>query len=84
MAVPQSYDVWLAEVRRKYLIEVLCAAKYNQCRAAEIMGMHRNTVKRMLEMHGLSSPEIRRMRLDSMRRKFNPNYLKNGAVQHHA
>lgn len=35
-------------VKRQYLVTVLIENKFNQCRAAKVLGVHRNTVCRLL------------------------------------
>jgi DNA-binding NtrC family response regulator len=42
------YDDAVREFKRQYLREVLIANRGNQCKAAEELGMHRNTLSRTL------------------------------------
>lgn len=49
----------LTEFEKKFIKRVLEYAKGNQCRAAKILGIHRNTLSR----------KISRYRLDSTRRR---------------
>ncbi len=48
-----------AQLERLFLREVMRRAKGNQCRAAEVLHMHRNTLRRKLERHGLLSAKPR-------------------------
>lgn len=59
------YQLWLAEAKRNYLLYVLQQAQGNQCKAAELMRVHRNTTNRMLSESGITSQEIRAIRLQS-------------------
>jgi DNA-binding NtrC family response regulator len=54
-----SYDAAVREFKKQYLREVLVAHKGNQCKAAEEMGMHRNTLSRTMAELGLSLAEVR-------------------------
>lgn len=56
------YEEWFSSQRRTYLIEVLTAANFNQCQAAALMEVHRNTVKRMLLDENITPSVIREMR----------------------
>ena len=42
------YEEAVREFKRQYLREVLVANRGNQCKAAEELGMHRNTLSRTL------------------------------------
>ena len=42
------YEEALREFKKQYLREVLLAHRGNQCRAAEELGMHRNTLSRTI------------------------------------
>lgn len=53
------YEEAVREFRRQYLREVLIANRGNQCKAAEEMGMHRNTLSRAMAELGLSLAEVR-------------------------
>lgn len=53
------YDDAVREFKRQYLREVLVAHRGNQCKAAEEMGMHRNTLSRAMAELGLSLSEVR-------------------------
>lgn len=53
------YDDAVREFKRQYLREVLIANRGNQCKAAEELGMHRNTLSRAMAELGLSLAEVR-------------------------
>ena len=53
------YEDAVKEFRRQYLREVLIAHRGNQCKAAEELGMHRNTLSRAMAELGLSLAEVR-------------------------
>ena len=53
------YEEAVREFKKQYLREVLVAHKGNQCKAAEEMGMHRNTLSRTMAELGLSLAEVR-------------------------
>jgi Fis family transcriptional regulator len=43
------YEDAVRQFKRQYLIEVLRAHRGNQCKAAEELGMHRNTLSRTID-----------------------------------
>ena len=53
------YDDAVREFKRQYLREVLVANRGNQCKAAEELGIHRNTLSRTMTELGLSLAEVR-------------------------
>jgi DNA-binding NtrC family response regulator len=53
------YEEAVREFKRQYLREVLVAHRGNQCKAAEELGMHRNTLSRAMAELGLSLAEVR-------------------------
>jgi len=53
------YEDAVREFKRSYLREVLVAHRGNQCKAAEELGMHRNTLSRAMAELGLSLAEVR-------------------------
>ena len=63
-----SYAEALRQFKRRYLLEVLAHHKGNQCKAAEELGMHRNTLSRMLSELDMNSAEIRTGIRNGMRR----------------
>lgn len=54
-----SYENAVREFKRQYLREVLVANRGNQCKAAEELGMHRNTLSRTMAELGLDLAEVR-------------------------
>jgi DNA-binding NtrC family response regulator len=53
------YEDAMREFKKQYLREVLLAHRGNQCKAAEEMGMHRNTLSRTMAELGLNLAEVR-------------------------
>ena len=53
------YDEAVREFKKQYLREVLIANRGNQCKAADELGMHRNTLSRTMAELGLSLAEVR-------------------------
>jgi Fis family transcriptional regulator, factor for inversion stimulation protein len=53
------YEEAVREFKKQYLREVLVAHRGNQCKAAEEMGMHRNTLSRTMADLGLDLAEVR-------------------------
>ena len=53
------YEDAVKEFRRQYLREVLIANRGNQCKAAQELGMHRNTLSRAMAELELSLAEVR-------------------------
>ena len=53
------YEEAVREFKRQYLREVLVAHRGNQCKAAEELGMHRNTLSRAMADLGLDLAEVR-------------------------
>ncbi len=54
-----SYTDALRQFKRRYIMEVLAHHKGNQCKAAEELGMHRNTLSRTLAELQLDTVAIR-------------------------
>ena len=54
-----GYEEAVREFKKQYLREVLVAHRGNQCKAAEELGMHRNTLSRTLSELGLEVAEVR-------------------------
>lgn len=48
------------EFKKRYILEVLAHHRGNQCKAAEELGMHRNTLSRTLTELGMDSAQIRK------------------------
>ena len=53
------YGEAVREFKKQYLREVLVAHRGNQCKAAEELGMHRNTLSRAMSDLGLELAEVR-------------------------
>jgi Fis family transcriptional regulator, factor for inversion stimulation protein len=53
------YEDAVREFKRQYLREVLAANRGNQCKAAEELGIHRNTLSRTMAELGISLAEVR-------------------------
>ncbi|HEY2858198.1 MAG TPA: helix-turn-helix domain-containing protein [Terracidiphilus sp.] len=53
------YEEAVNEFKRQYLREVLIAHRGNQCKAAEELRMHRNTLSRAMAELGLNLAEVR-------------------------
>lgn len=53
------FDEAVREFKKQYLREVLIANRGNQCKAADELGMHRNTLSRAMSELGLSLAEVR-------------------------
>ena len=54
-----SYEDAVREFKKQYLREVLLANRGNQCKAAEELGMHRNTLSRTMAELGLQLSDVR-------------------------
>ncbi len=54
-----TYTEAIRQFKRRYLLEVLAHHKGNQCKAAEELGMHRNTLSRTLAELDLDTAQIR-------------------------
>lgn len=54
-----SYNDAIRQFKRRYILEVLAAHKGNQCKAADELGMHRNTLSRTLAELDLDTSQIR-------------------------
>ncbi len=50
IALPEAQA---AQLEKQFLAEVMRRCAGNQCRAAELLDMHRNTLRRKLQAHGL-------------------------------
>jgi DNA-binding NtrC family response regulator len=53
------YDDAVREFKKQYLREVLVAHRGNQCKAAEELGIHRNTLSRAMAELDLDLAEVR-------------------------
>ncbi len=54
-----TYVDAVREFKKRFILEVLARHRGNQCKAAEELGMHRNTLSRTLTELGLDSAQIR-------------------------
>lgn len=54
-----SYNDAVREFKKRYILEVLAHHRGNQCKAAEELGMHRNTLSRTLAELNMDSQAIR-------------------------
>lgn len=54
-----GYEDAVREFKKQYLREVLLAHRGNQCKAAEELQMHRNTLSRTMAELGLNLAEVR-------------------------
>lgn len=55
-----SYNDAVREFKKRYITEVLARHRGNQCKAAEELGMHRNTLSRTLTELDLNTSQIKR------------------------
>jgi hypothetical protein len=55
-----SYADSVRQFKKRYILEVLAHHKGNQCKAAIELGMHRNTLSRILAELDLSPAQIRK------------------------
>jgi DNA-binding NtrC family response regulator len=54
-----TYEEAVREFRRRYIQEVLGRNKGNQCKAARELGVHRNTLSRIMEGLELDAAQIK-------------------------
>lgn len=54
-----TYSEAVGEFRKRFLLEVLLAHRGNQCKAARELGVHRNTLSRMIAELEIDPSEIR-------------------------
>lgn len=54
-----SYADAVRQFKRRYILEVLAQHKGNQCKAADELGMHRNTLSRTLAELEMDTTQIR-------------------------
>jgi Fis family transcriptional regulator len=54
-----SYTEAIRQFKRRFILEVLARHKGNQCKAAEELGMHRNTLSRTLAELNMDTAQIR-------------------------
>jgi len=54
-----TYDEAVREFKKRFLLEVLAHYRGNQCKTAKDLGVHRNTLSRMIAELYIDSTEIR-------------------------
>jgi DNA-binding protein Fis len=54
-----TYDEAVREFKKRFLVEVLGHHRGNQCKAAKDLGVHRNTLSRMIAELSIDPAEIR-------------------------
>ena len=54
-----AYEEAVREFKRRYLLQVLVSHRGNQCKSADELGMHRNTLSRTLAELDMDSTQIR-------------------------
>jgi Fis family transcriptional regulator, factor for inversion stimulation protein len=54
------YDDAVREFKKRFILEVLARHRGNQCKAAEELGMHRNTLSRTLAELDMDSAQIKK------------------------
>lgn len=64
-----KYDEFIQIKKREYLLDVLKETKGNQCAAAVIAGVHRNTIKRLMAEVGIRALTVRMFRRASVVRE---------------
>lgn len=51
------FEEAVGELEKRFIKQVLEHAKGNQCRAAQILGIHRNTLSRKIAQYKLDQPK---------------------------
>ncbi len=54
-----TYDEAVREFKRRFIVEVLASHRGNQCKAAKELGVHRNTLSRILTELEIDPAQIR-------------------------
>jgi Fis family transcriptional regulator len=54
-----AYSEAVRQFKKRYILEVLAHHRGNQCKAAEELGMHRNTLSRTLAELDMNTAQIR-------------------------
>jgi Fis family transcriptional regulator len=71
-----SYAEAIRQFKRRYILEVLAQHKGNQCKAADELGMHRNTLSRTLAELELDTAQIRSgMRRPPVSERLRPQHI---------
>ena len=63
------YEEALAEFEKRFIRKILDTNRGNQSRAAEALGIHRNTLSRKLDLYRLDSRDFRRRTARAARRR---------------
>ena len=53
------YSEATREFKKQFILVALRSAQWNQCRAAQALGMHRNTLGRIMQSVGIDVPALR-------------------------
>lgn len=82
-----QFEEFIAIKKREYVLDILKEAKGNQCAAAELAGIHRNTLNRMVKDSGIRSLTLKTIRSKDRYRhqpKPQPRYVRkeSGELQH--
>ena len=54
-----TYDEAVREFKRRFILEVLASHRGNQCKAAKELGVHRNTLSRILAELEIDPTQVR-------------------------
>ncbi len=54
-----TYDEAVREFKRRFILEVLACHRGNQCKAAKELGVHRNTLSRILAELDIDPTQVR-------------------------
>jgi len=54
-----TYEEAVREFKRRFILEVLASHRGNQCKAAKELGVHRNTLSRILEDLDIDPGQVR-------------------------
>lgn len=54
-----TYEEAVREFKRRFILEVLASHRGNQCKAAKELGVHRNTLSRVLSELNIDPTEVR-------------------------
>ncbi|MGC2639924.1 MAG: helix-turn-helix domain-containing protein [Acidobacteriaceae bacterium] len=54
-----TYDEAVREFKRRFILEVLAGHRGNQCKAAKELGVHRNTLSRILAELEIDPTQVR-------------------------
>lgn len=54
-----TYDEAVREFKRRFILEVLACHRGNQCKAAQELGVHRNTLSRILTELDIDPTQVR-------------------------